>query len=99
MNQFDTPRGRKSIGLIEETRSGEVTPKEELFSDDVDYERIFKSRPRIATSPVFSPPQAEDDFDEGVTGIDLADVDQSDGEDGEGYDWENSPSKRRSRLD
>ena len=32
------------------------TPKEDLFSDDVDYDRVFRSRPRIATSPVFGTP-------------------------------------------
>lgn len=109
INQFDTPRTRKSISMIEETRthSGQLTPKEELFSDDVDYERIFKSRPRIATSPVFSPNVGDgdggDDFDEGVTGVDLADVDISEGEDG--FDeggfaraWENSPSKGKGRV-
>jgi hypothetical protein len=50
VNQFDTPQ--RSVDIIQERK---VTPKEELFSDDVDYERIFKSRPKIATSPVFSP--------------------------------------------
>ncbi|KAJ4363205.1 hypothetical protein N0V83_010325 [Neocucurbitaria cava] len=60
VNQFDTPRTRKSIEVIEETRSIERTPKEELFSDEVDYDRVFKSRPRIATSPVFSPQQELD---------------------------------------
>jgi hypothetical protein len=100
VNQFDTPQKRNSINSIKE---GVVTPKEELFSDDVDYERIFKSRPKIATSPVFSPvgmrgeeEEGDFDFDEGVTGIDLADVDADSDEENEGFsrDWENSPSKK-----
>ena len=105
VNQFDTPRNRKSIERIEESRSIQLTPKDELFSDEVDYERIFKSRPRIATSPVFSPPGGEgdeegyDDEDgdggEGdVTGIDLADVNQDEDDDGFTKTWADSPSRR-----
>lgn len=105
VNQFDTPRTRKSFEKIEESRSIERTPKEELFSDQVDYERVFKSRPLIATSPVFSPPQAgtedngedyddEDDGDGEVTGIDLGDVDQDDDEDGFTQSWADSPSRK-----
>jgi hypothetical protein len=106
VNQFDTPRGRKSFQALEEARSGDSTPKEVLFSDDIDYEHVFKSRPRVAHSPVFARPQAEcdglreavdglsisydDEFDEGVTGVDLADVDADD-EDGFTQTWENSP--------
>ncbi|CAO2652939.1 Nn.00g023500.m01.CDS01 [Neocucurbitaria sp. VM-36] len=106
VNQFDTPRTRKSIEVIEETRSIERTPKEELFSDEVDYDRVFKSRPRIATSPVFSPPQERgvgydsadgeeyEDGDGEVTGIDLGDVDQDEDEDGFTKTWAESPSRR-----
>ncbi|KAF2113453.1 HAUS augmin-like complex subunit 6 N-terminus-domain-containing protein [Lophiotrema nucula] len=114
INQFDTPRNRKSIAVIEEQRSGDRTPKEELFSDDVDYDKVFKSRPRVAQSPIFSPSVANaaeddddedaddgdfsglgvDDYDEGVTGVDLDDVDAD--EDAEGFTqaWENSPLRR-----
>lgn len=105
VNQFDTPRNRKSFEIIEESKSTdpERTPKEALFSDEIDYDRVFKSRPRIATSPVFSPPQDEnrqeydDDSDvDGVTGIDLGDVDQDD-EDDDGFTktWADSPSRMR----
>jgi hypothetical protein len=83
VNQFDTPRTRKSFHAIEEAKSAEKTPKEELFSDEIDYDRVFKSRPRIATSPIFGTPGGDgddggeeyDEYDEGVTGVDLADVD------------------------
>ncbi|CBX90926.1 hypothetical protein LEMA_P059600.1 [Plenodomus lingam JN3] len=82
VNQFDTPRTRKSIEQIERERSRERTPTEVLFSDKVDYDRVFKSRPKIATSPVFSPAVVagiglhDGEFEvDGVTGIDLGDVD------------------------
>lgn len=95
VNQFDTPRARKSEFLTVKEEDLEKTPKEDLFSDDVDYERVFKSRPRIATSPVFGTPAEEKDdeeFDEGVTGVDLGDVDDDDEED----DYEqDSPLRRR----
>lgn len=118
VNQFDTPRTRKSFQALEQERdSGDSTPKEVLFSDDVEYEHVFKSRPRVAHSPIFSPTQEnfdsamsdgaidglgpsaydgdDDGFDEGVTGVDLADVD-ADEEDEDGFTqtWENSPSRR-----
>jgi hypothetical protein len=120
VNQFDTPRNRKSIQIIEEAKSGEVTPKEDLFSDDIDYDRVFKSRPRVAHSPIMSPEEdarhgpgiaAHEDkrehgdanrldidaydgeYDEGVTGLDLGDVDAED-EDGFTQAWENSPSRK-----
>jgi hypothetical protein len=109
VNQFDTPRNRKSIMAIEEAKSsGQKTPKEDLFSDQVDYDRVFKSRPRVATSPVWGTPDAkggvggvdgeedsgEEEFDEGVTGVDLADVDADENEDGDiTVAWENSPSR------
>lgn len=98
VNQFDTPRTRKSFELIEEARSSDpqLTPKEILFSDEVDYDRVFKSRPRIATSPVFSPgigdgDEDDDDDVDGVTGIDLRDVDQ---DDDDAMGWADSPSRR-----
>ncbi|KAH9868915.1 hypothetical protein J1614_007990, partial [Plenodomus biglobosus] len=108
VNQFDTPRTRKSIEKIERERSVERTPTEVLFSDKVDYDRVFKSRPKIATSPIFSPAVVggayggyrgdgsaddEGEFDEGVTGIDLADVD-AEGESGD-EGWAESPSRRK----
>jgi hypothetical protein len=101
VNQFDTPRNRKSFMAIEEAKSSEQkTPKEDLFSDEVDYDRVFKSRPRIATSPVWGTPDVkggdvsggEEEFDEGVTGVDLGDVDNDEDGDYTGA-WENSPSR------
>jgi hypothetical protein len=105
VNQFDTPRTRKSFEIIEETKSTdpERTPKEALFSDEIDYDRVFKSRPRIATSPIFSPAQGdnEEEYDDddkdvdGVTGIDLGDVDQDEDDDGFTKSWADSPSRMR----
>lgn len=107
VNQFDTPRTRKSFEPIEESisKDPERTPKEVLFSDEIDYDRVFKSRPRIATSPIFSPPQMENEEEygsdedvDGVTGIDLGDVDQDDDEDGFTKTWADSPSRRTAKL-
>ena len=47
-NQFETPRKR-----LEDV--DEVTPPDILFSPDADYASVFKSRPKIATSPDLSP--------------------------------------------
>ncbi|RAQ99051.1 HAUS augmin-like complex subunit 6 N-terminus-like protein [Stemphylium lycopersici] len=98
VNQFDTPRSRKSFESLEEKRSESIerTPTEHLFSDEVDYDRVFKSRPRIATSPIWSPDGrggVEGEDPDGVTGIDLADVDASDDE--EEGSWMESPSRKR----
>ncbi|EUC28557.1 hypothetical protein COCCADRAFT_9094 [Bipolaris zeicola 26-R-13] len=113
VNQFDTPpRNRQSSAEMlrqgsvepvegaEESPGLERTPTEQLFSDEVDYDRVFKSRPLIATSPVWSPGGGDDDDDpDGVTGIDLRDVDQDDdeedGEGGYGGSWMDSPSHKR----
>jgi hypothetical protein len=97
INQFDTPRARKSEFLTVKEEDLEKTPKEDLFSDNIDYDRVFKSRPRIATSPIFGTPaeaKDEEDFDEGVTGVDLADVDNDDDGDSDGYE-QDSPLRRR----
>lgn len=103
VNQFDTPRNRRSFQAIEDAKSGEHTPKEDLFGDDADYDRVFKSRPRVATSPTWGTPgdgqtgesgETEEGFDEGVTGLDLADVDADEDEEGFTQVWENSPLRR-----
>jgi hypothetical protein len=100
VNQFDTPRNRKSFELLEQVKleTLERTPTEVLFSDEVDYDRVFKSRPKIATSPIWGPGgEEEEEGVDGVTGIDLGDVDQDD-DDEEGFtkSWQDSPSQKRS---
>lgn len=103
--QFDTPRANASLGVLDEDDggSGTRTPREDLLSAaDVDYDRVFKSRPRIATSPIFSPEkygnyegEEGDVYEEEITGIDLGDVDMSDAdEDGFTQTLDASPSKR-----
>ncbi|KAL8955320.1 MAG: hypothetical protein Q9183_006695 [Haloplaca sp. 2 TL-2023] len=47
-NQFETPKKRLE-------NVDEVTPPDILFSPDADYASVFKSRPKIATSPDLSP--------------------------------------------
>ena len=51
VNQFETPR---KGGQTE--RTGAITPQSDLFSQDADYASVFKSRPKIAMSPVNTPP-------------------------------------------
>lgn len=46
-NQFETPRKER----LEEVK--EMTPPEVLFSPEADYKSVFKSRPRVKTSPGF----------------------------------------------
>ncbi|KAL8871112.1 MAG: hypothetical protein Q9174_002992 [Haloplaca sp. 1 TL-2023] len=47
-NQFETPK--KRLDDVDK-----VTPPDVLFSPDADYASVFKSRPKIATSPELSP--------------------------------------------
>ncbi|KAL8666108.1 MAG: hypothetical protein Q9168_007556 [Polycauliona sp. 1 TL-2023] len=47
-NQFETPK--KQLEDLEE-----MTPPDVLFSPEADYASVFKSRPKIATSPSLSP--------------------------------------------
>jgi len=52
VNQFETPRklSHPSTG-----RSGASTPQDKLFEEDAEYASVFKSRPRVALSPISSP--------------------------------------------
>ncbi|KAJ5805198.1 hypothetical protein N7474_011085 [Penicillium riverlandense] len=52
VNQFQTPR---KSSPAEVSRSGASTPKDKLLEEDVDYASVFKSRPRVALSPISSP--------------------------------------------
>lgn len=55
VNQFDTPQKarRSSVALARARR--DITPREQLFSPEAEYNSVFKSRPKIALSPVLSP--------------------------------------------
>ncbi len=58
-NQFETPK--KQLEDLKET-----TPPDMLFSPQADYASVFKSRPKIATSPSVSPTLATTmEWDEG----------------------------------
>lgn len=52
INQFQTPP--KEVPE-QPSRSGASTPRDDLFSEEAEYASIFKSRPRVATSPLMSP--------------------------------------------
>ncbi|KAL8986583.1 MAG: hypothetical protein Q9177_004140 [Variospora cf. flavescens] len=58
-NQFETPKKR-----LDDLK--EMTPPEVLFSPEADYASVFKSRPKIATSPNLSPMLAADIRRDGV---------------------------------
>lgn len=49
INQFETP------GRSQDVPIRNSTPTEKLFSPDAEYASVFKSRPKVALSPVFSP--------------------------------------------
>ncbi|KAL2832913.1 HAUS augmin-like complex subunit 6 N-terminus-domain-containing protein [Aspergillus cavernicola] len=51
VNQFESPT--KSSATDFPSRAS--TPRDDLFEDQADYASVFKSRPRIALSPVVSP--------------------------------------------
>ncbi|KAI5205014.1 hypothetical protein E4T39_03282 [Aureobasidium subglaciale] len=69
--EFSTPikGGRTSLGGTRDT-----TPRDKLFEQDAEYASVFKSRPKIAMSPVVSPQfeaemeEAEDFSFEGADG-------------------------------
>ncbi|KAJ5087690.1 hypothetical protein N7456_011306 [Penicillium angulare] len=77
VNQFQTPRKSSGNG-----RSGASTPQDKLFEEDAEYNSVFKSRPRIACSPISSPavhisPSFDEDegFDLDNDGTEWGDVD------------------------
>lgn len=77
VNQFETPRKPSRPNI---TRSS--TPQDKLFEEDADYASVFKSRPRVAHSPIsspavhFSPSVDEDDgFDLEYDEADTRDMD------------------------
>ncbi|KKA19206.1 hypothetical protein T310_6817 [Rasamsonia emersonii CBS 393.64] len=61
VNPFETPTKQQQQQQQQQqrpeppSRSGASTPRDELFSEDADYASVFKSRPRVANSPLFSP--------------------------------------------
>ena len=59
INQFETPRKMPKAESLQcgtkMSRSGSLTPRDDIFSDAAGYDSVFKSRPRIALSPPLSP--------------------------------------------
>jgi hypothetical protein len=80
VNQFETP-GKPKAQPPEARR--DATPTEKLFSEEADYESVFKTRPRVALSPVWSP--------------DTSSLSLNDAMNGEGDEevWESSPLANR----
>ena len=52
INQFETPRKLSEIPERAERRN--VTPREQLFSPEAEYDSVFKPRPKVGLSPVGS---------------------------------------------
>ncbi|KAJ5172747.1 hypothetical protein N7492_005340 [Penicillium capsulatum] len=78
VNQFETPR--KTSARSASGRSGASTPQDRLFEEDVEYASVFKSRPRVAHSPISSPavhfsPSLEDEEFELDDSVDSREVD------------------------
>ena len=69
INQFGTPSKKSVIDWenagLEGEDQGARTPQEKLFSDDADMASVFKSRPKIALSPVLGPTDGVAGSDEG----------------------------------
>ncbi|RAL17681.1 uncharacterized protein BO97DRAFT_381249 [Aspergillus homomorphus CBS 101889] len=89
INQFETPRKQPSP-------SRASTPRDELFNEEADYASVFKSRPRVAHSPIASPavhisPIGDFDLDETLhADLDADEIDR-------GY-LEQTPLVSRRRL-
>ena len=54
-NQFETPKKQDHRLSVLSASSNDSTPREKLFSEEAEYNSIFKSRPKIAQSPTLSP--------------------------------------------
>jgi hypothetical protein len=79
VNQFETPRKEHLSEATLSPASNSSTPREKLFSDDVDYTSVFKTRTKIAVSPMISPDRSllDDSFLGGRMGaLDLEESDE-----------------------
>lgn len=79
VNPFETPRRQLQKETLNSPTSGGSTPKEQLFDESAEYASVFKSRPRIALSPMLSPNRSTFDMDS-VLGKDIEQMDLSDEE-------------------
>ncbi|KAL4933577.1 uncharacterized protein BDV17DRAFT_298981 [Aspergillus undulatus] len=97
VNQFETPPKPSTADYP----SRASTPRDELFDDQTDYASVFKSRPRIALSPVASPAVRVSpigDFDLSANGNGYGDVNEGDYEERLDYVAAESPLKARGRY-
>ncbi|CAG8896875.1 unnamed protein product [Penicillium egyptiacum] len=84
VNQFVTPRKTSAHSARSRDEvSRASTPQDQLFEEDAEYASVFKSRPRVALSPISSPavhvsPCSEDESFE---------LDYEDGDESEGREW------------
>ncbi|KAJ5173673.1 uncharacterized protein N7500_001604 [Penicillium coprophilum] len=84
VNQFLTPRKTSAHSTHSRDEiSRASTPQDQLFEEDAEYASVFKSRPRVALSPISSPavhvsPCFEDESFE---------LDYEDGDESEGCEW------------
>ncbi|EAW14030.1 uncharacterized protein ACLA_070630 [Aspergillus clavatus NRRL 1] len=86
-NQFETPEKQS------QSRARASTPRDELFEEEADYSSVFKSRPRVAHSPIASPAVHVNPlgaFDLEADGESVADLEE--------MDFIASPSMRRRRI-
>lgn len=80
VNQFETP-GKPRASVPEIRR--DAMPADELFSEAADYESVFKTRPKVALSPVWSPDTSSLSLNEAMNDEDDEEV------------WESSPLANR----
>jgi hypothetical protein len=78
VNQFETP-GKPRAGP---EMKRDTTPTDRLFSEEAEYASVFRSRPRVAHSPIPSPSEGEGDvLSDGMRDDAFGSEDEDDGED------------------
>ncbi|OQE34887.1 hypothetical protein PENCOP_c015G03233 [Penicillium coprophilum] len=89
VNQFVTPRKTSAHSTRSRDEiSRASTPQDQLFEEDAEYASVFKSRPRVALSPISSPAvHVNPCFEE-----ESFELDYEDGDESEGCEWGNVDS-------
>lgn len=84
VNQFVTPRKTSAHSTRSRDEiSRASTPQDQLFEEDAEYASVFKSRPRVALSPISSPAvHVSPSFEE-----ESFELDYEDGDESEGCEW------------
>ncbi|KAH7053362.1 HAUS augmin-like complex subunit 6 N-terminus-domain-containing protein [Macrophomina phaseolina] len=96
---------RKTATRMEEeernpgSAAGRATPKDKLFEEDVDEQSVFKSRPKIAASPLMVPDDEGDGDGDGISELGVASADEVEfGEEESGFgELERSPLRGKGR--